>query len=253
MSQALYEDGLLDGIAFLDLSGPRSRTNSFNSEGSFQTIETDDEAAVSVDAAVDAAVAAAVVDLMPSPPAGEFRSIDELEKHIHDHARTYGYALSVARTDKRWGLKYTFGCTQRRGQSPVRENNTRKAQGKRPKRKSKRVRCKMSVIAKRRTDGSWELSNGGCTEHNHEPAASSVFASHRRRQLEDPQCLREIEIDYHVGALPRVTLARLRHLGFNLLLTSDIYNEQQRIRQVDLGGKTAIERAVEVVKETDKY
>ena len=245
MSQALYEDGLLDGIAFLDLSGPRSRTNSFNSEGSFHTIETDEEeAAVSVDAAV--------VDLMPPPPAGEFRSIDELEKHIHDHARTYGYALSVAATDKRWGLKYTFGCTQRRGQSPVRENNTRKAQGKRPKRKSKRKGCKMSVIAKRRADGVWELRHG-CTEHNHEPAASSVFASHRRRQLEDPQCLREIEIDYHVGASPRVTLARLRHLGFNLLLTSDIYNEQQRIRQVDLGGKTPIERAVEVVAETDKY
>jgi len=35
------------------------------------------------------------------PPTGKFRSINEVEKHIYDYARTYSYALLVTGTDKR--------------------------------------------------------------------------------------------------------------------------------------------------------
>lgn len=65
--------------------------------------------------------------------------------------------------------------------------------------------------------------------------------------------LREIEINYYTRATPRITLTRLCYLRFNLLLRVDIYNEQQRIRRVNLNSKTPIERAIKVIKEIDNY
>ena len=108
MSQALYEDGLLNSIAFLDLSSPRSRTNSFNLEGSFYTIKTNEEEATIL---VDIVVAIVVVNLMLLPLTSKFRSINELEKHIYNYTRTYSYVLSIAITNKQQGLKYTFSYT----------------------------------------------------------------------------------------------------------------------------------------------
>jgi hypothetical protein len=65
--------------------------------------------------------------------------------------------------------------------------------------------------------------------------------------------LNKIKVDYYTGAGSRATLAFLSCLGLKFLLRPDIYNEQYRIRLMDVHGKTPIERAVEVSDENNKY
>jgi hypothetical protein len=111
----------------------------------------------------------------------------------------------------------------------------------------------MAVIAAETAGGQWVLRSGQNSAHNHAPVDSVVFHKHRHRQLEDSDVRRQIKVDYDVGTAPRNTLARLHQQNFWHITIRDVYNEQQRLRRLDLNGKTPIERAIEVCEERENF
>jgi hypothetical protein len=180
------------------------------------------------------------------PPLEEmyYESFEELRAVLDEHAKSYGFALSVSSSNqKRVFLNCSkYGKYNPKGKKPeVHESKRRKHTG------TTKTDCKFQVVA-RKSDNKkgWNLAII-CNDHNHEAATSlSALPQYRTKSLTSEERLKIMEM-YKLRHPPAQVLSALRRANPKLeLVPRDIYNLFADIRVAELNGLTPMEWLVEV-------
>lgn len=190
----------------------------------------------------------------PPPLDRVYASLEEAETEIFAFAHRKGYSLSRLRSKVNKGgekRKVWLACAQAGDYRNVRDYLTEETRKR--KTSSCKTKCTFCVVLQRfvtepdaenalgKTEWRLELENG---EHNH-PAATdiSAYPAARRLKGDEQQTIREMS---DAGADPKVILATVRQRNPECaLIVKDIYNQKAQLRNVDLNGRTPLEKLLD--------